>query len=462
MFPQTFFCELKKNMQTLVEKYNIQAPRYTSYPTVPYWDSTLPDQRIWETSVRETYSGEREISLYIHLPFCESLCTYCGCNTRITINHNVETPYLETLLKEWKIYLQLFKSRPRITQIHLGGGTPTFFSAYNLSKFLRALMATAEVLPNAELSFEGHPANTTKEHLVSLFALGFKRLSLGIQDFDPHVQWIIHRQQSFEQVKIITELARETGYESVNFDLVYGLPSQNINGLKDTIEKVLLLKPDRIAFYSYAHVPWIKPGQRNFTEADIPVGKEKRELYEHGRSAFENSGYTEIGFDHFALQHDSLNTAAKNGTINRNFMGYTITKNRLLIGLGASSISDSWNMFVQNEKKVEEYSRRVNNGELPFFKGHVLTNEDLVLRQHILNLMCRQYTSWNKPAQQCSHLQHVPEYLAEMERDGLVELGECSVKVTSAGKPFLRNICMAFDARLLKTRQSSNLFSSSV
>lgn len=451
-------------MKTLIEKYNVQAPRYTSYPTVPYWNQDVPDQVTWKNAVKRAFSKSKNegIGLYIHLPFCESLCTYCGCNTRITLNHGVEIPYLETLLKEWELYLALFKTVPRINQIHLGGGTPTFFSAYNLGRFLTGLISTAQLTDDAELSFEAHPANTTRAHLNTLYKIGFRRLSLGIQDFDPQVQYIIHRHQTFEQVKKITELARETGYTSINYDLIYGLPLQTPQTVSATIDKVVQLRPDRIAFYSYAHVPWVKPGQRKFTEADLPAGELKRQLYEMGRETFEKAGYTEIGFDHFALPNDSLFTAAANATLHRNFMGYTTAQNQLLVGLGASSISDAWTMFVQNEKKVEEYRKRVNEGLFPFFKGHALDAEDLVLRKHILNLMCRHYTSWHEPHEQCTHLLTVHEHLKEMEKDDLVRLEPNAVKVTGKGRQFLRNICMAFDARLWEKQPGSRVFSSSV
>lgn len=449
-------------MISLTAKYNTAAPRYTSYPTVPYWDKNPPRQQDWKTLVKKAFAENgNNISLYIHLPFCESLCTYCGCNTRITVNHAVETPYLDALLKEWRMYLDLFGTAPKLQQIHLGGGTPTFFSPQNLAAFIRKILADTLPANDIEFSFEAHPANTTTEHLQLLYLLGFRRISLGIQDFDPKVQQIINRVQTFEQVKKITQKARETGYTSVNYDLIYGLPLQNATGMQNTIEKVLQLRPDRIAFYSYAHVPWIKPGQRMFTEADLPQGETKRNLYELGRKAFEKAGYAEIGFDHFALPHDTLFNAEKKHTLNRNFMGYTTAQNKLLIGLGVSSISDAWNIFVQNEKKVEDYYARLDKNEFPFFKGHILTPEDLELRHHILQLMCAQQTQWNQ-TNVSPTLEKVHERLHEMEKDGLVHLSTNTVKVTPAGKPFLRNICMAFDARLWQDQPQSRIFSTTV
>ena len=269
----------------LLKKYNVAAPRYTSYPTVPYWDNENFNVLQWKERLQEAYLQHKDegISLYIHLPFCESLCTYCGCNTRITKNHGVELPYIDALLKEWEMYCALLGERPKIKEIHLGGGTPTFFSAQNLKQLLQAIAGAEKFDDNATCSFEGHPDNTTAAHLQILYNLGFKRVSFGIQDFDPKVQFMINRYQTPAQVADITTLAREIGYQSINYDLIYGLPGQNISGLTETIDEVIRLKPDRIAFYSYAHVPWVKAGQRHFTENDIPQGEEKFMLYKKGR-----------------------------------------------------------------------------------------------------------------------------------------------------------------------------------
>jgi oxygen-independent coproporphyrinogen-3 oxidase len=452
-------------MNNLIEKYNIPAPRYTSYPTVPYWDETPPTEKEWKNLVIESYNktnATEGINLYIHLPFCESLCTYCGCNTRITINHNVEKKYLAAVLREWSMYLTLFKQKPKIKEIHLGGGTPTFFSASNLELLIKNILDSAEVCENPEFSFEAHPANTTLEHLNTLYKLGFKRLSLGIQDFDTKVQDIINRQQSFEQVKHISEQAKKIGYTSVNFDLIYGLPLQTIESTEKTINKVIELKPERIAFYSYAHVPWIKPGQRKFTEQDLPTPEIKRLLYENGRKAFEKAGYVEIGMDHFALPNDPLYIAEKKGLLNRNFMGYTTSSSSLLIGLGASSISDSWTGFIQNEKKIEDYYKKIESEQLPIFKGHVLSKTDMILRKHILNIMCKQKTTWYNKEEQCDEIFEATERLLEMKSDKLIVVEAYSLSVTEKGKAFLRNICMAFDARLWKKQPQTTLFSSSI
>lgn len=449
----------------LIKKYNVAGPRYTSYPTVPYWDTDVPELPDWEHAVKCTFdetNASDGISIYIHLPFCESLCTYCGCNTRITKNHSVEPVYLQAVLKEWKLYLNLFKDKPRIKEIHLGGGTPTFFSPDNLKVLIEGVLSEAIVCNDAEFSFEAHPNNTTYQHLKTLFELGFKRLSLGIQDFDPKVQEIVNRVQSFESVEKVVNQARNIGYTSINFDLIYGLPLQTRKSVIDTINKVNLLLPDRIAFYSYAHVPWIKPGQRKFTELDLPVDEEKRALYEIGKEKFAECGYVEIGMDHFSLKSDTLYKASEKGKLHRNFMGYTHSYTKLMVGLGVSSISDTWNAYGQNEKKVEAYYEKINKGVLPIIKGHFLTSEDLIIRQHILNLMCKFKTNWSNPSSQSSSIFRAVKLLAEMEKDKLIEFDESSVKIKKTSRAFIRNVCMAFDARLLDNKPQSQLFSSVV
>lgn len=450
--------------KSLIRKYNVPGPRYTSYPTVPYWEDN-PKDAVWATHVAQTFTetnSEEGISLYIHLPYCESLCTYCGCNTRITVNHQVEGPYIDAVLKEWELYHAHFSEKPRIRELHLGGGTPTFFSPENLTRMIQGILSTAEKAEDAEFSFEAHPKNTTPEHLQALYEVGFRRLSLGIQDFDPEVQKIVNRIQPFEMVEEVVENARRIGYESINFDLIYGLPKQRYESVKDTIEKVNRLRPERIAFYSYAHVPWVKPGQRMFTEKDLPSGAEKRALYELGKEEFEKQGYVEIGMDHFALPEDELAQAMQQETLHRNFMGYTSRHTQLMVGLGVSSISDSWSCFAQNRKKVEDYLEEVQAGRIPIYRGHVLTEEDLIVRRHILEVMCHFATEW-KPGSILDELilRHEVQ-LAEMTADGLLELHPNRLTVTEIGKPFVRNICMLFDARLARKQSGLAVFSQTV
>jgi len=448
----------------LTSKYNVAAPRYTSYPTVPAWNNT-PSEDQWKNLVKESFKKTNSvngISLYIHLPFCESLCTYCACNTRITVNHKVEVPYLEALLNEWDLYLNLFDEKPKIKELHLGGGTPTFFKAENLKRLISGILTKAEACENPDFSFEGHPSNTTAEHLQTLYDLGFQRVSFGIQDFDPIVQDVINRYQSYEEVETVVKAARSIGYSSVNFDLVYGLPFQKLNTIVDTIQKVIQLKPDRIAYYSYAHVPWIKPGQRKFTEKDLPVDVEKRELYEKGLQLFTAAGYVEIGMDHFALKSDALYAALINKKLHRNFMGYSDSYTELMISLGVSAISDTWNGFAQNIKEVEAYQKKVLEGKFPFFKGHLLSEEDKVVRKHILNIMCQGKTNWGNDKYKFDVIYKGLGRCEALEKDGLLYLFPTKLIVSEKGKAFLRNICMCFDRYYWAKTNRENAFSSTV
>jgi len=300
---------------------------------------------------------------------------------------------------------------------------------------------------------------TSPEQLETLRALGFSRVSFGIQDFDPKIQEIINRPQDDEQIAAITTTARELGYSSINFDYVYGLPLQTKACIIHNVEKTKILRPDRIAFYSYAHVPWVSPGQQRYTEKDLPLGEAKRALYELGRDLLEEAGYVEIGMDHFALPSDALYTAAQQQTLHRNFMGYTPTYTKLQLGLGVSSISDSWGAFMQNNKVFEDYVALVEAGQLPILRGHVLSKEDLVLRRHILNIMCHFQTHWRTPERQHPTFFQGLERMAWMEADGLVEIFDDRLQVTETGRTFIRNICMALDARLWRKQPETQLFS---
>ena len=453
-------------LKSLVNKYNIAGPRYTSYPTVPYWNQESFSLKKWKSSLVQSFkeSNSKEgISLYIHLPFCESLCTFCGCNKRITKQHNVESPYINAVLKEWNLYIELFDEKPIIKELHLGGGTPTFFSPENLKHLINEIFRHAERAENYEFSFEGHPNNTTREHLQALYDVGFRRVSYGVQDYNETVQKAIHRIQPFENVKRATELAREIGYTSVGHDIIFGLPFQTLKHVEDTILKTKALLPDRLAFYSYAHVPWIKGnGQRGFNDSDLPSAELKRNQYELGKQLLAEVGYEEIGMDHFALTTDSLYQSMEQGNLHRNFMGYTASKTLAMIGLGVSSISDSWYGFAQNVKDIESYYNLLNDNVIPVYRGHILNQEDLIIRRHSLNLMCRFKTSWEQSALYFEALPDTLIRLKEIEKDGLVEIRSNAIKVTAKGQPFVRNICMAFDVLLQRKQPDTQLFSMTV
>ncbi|MFT6203337.1 MAG: oxygen-independent coproporphyrinogen-3 oxidase [Spirosomataceae bacterium] len=442
----------------LIEKYNVAGPRYTSYPTVPHWKPEKFTLYDWKSSIRQRTTDSKGISLYIHLPFCESLCTFCACHKRITKNHALERPYINSVLNEWQMYANILPADAEIEEIHLGGGSPSFFDDENLQYLIDGIMRYFPVAKDYEFSWEGNPVNTTYAQLKTLYDVGFRRVSFGVQDYDINVQRAIHREQSFETVETATQAARSIGYTSVNHDLVFGLPFQTFDSVKSTIEKTLKLAPDRLAFYSYAHVPWLKGnGQRGYDEANLPTGHEKHSFYEIGKKMLQQAGYSELGMDHFALPEDTLFKVAEEGNMRRNFMGYTTTQNNTLIGLGASAISDAGSMYAQNVKNVEEYQMLINGGNLPILKGHKSTEKELFVRQIIADIMCNGEAEW----QNGKISEYTKNQLEELELDGLIKLGENSLEVTELGHSYLRNICMYFDECLIGNK-SENMFSKTV
>lgn len=454
----------KLTLGDLIRKYDVPVPRYTSYPTLPYWDVENFSGKQWIESVKRCFdetNSSKGISLYVHLPFCESLCTYCACNTRITKNHAVEERYIRALLEEWRSYRSIMNALPLVRELHLGGGTPTFFSPSNLRMLLENLLKDVVVHPEKEFSFEGHPNNTTPDHLRVLYDAGFRRVSYGVQDLDSTVQRAINRIQPPENLARVTNASRDLGYTSVGFDLVYGLPYQTVASIRKTIEYVVSLRPDRIAFYSYAHVPWMRPGQRGYEDADLPVDTVKRSLYETGRNLLHEAGYLDIGVDHFALPHDPLALALREGRLHRNFMGYTVSSTELLIGLGTSAISDAKYAYAQNEKKVEVYEGTAGNKELPVVKGHIQSADDMLVKQCILDIACRgrlSITALQKVADAS-----VLDELDIFRSEGIIEVDKKGLTVTEIGRIFIRNICKVFDLHLRAQKQvSKNLFSKAI
>lgn len=454
---------MQQDILQLLSKYDVPTPRYTSYPTVPYWEPETINSSVWLESVKNTFKQENgELSIYIHLPFCENLCTFCACNKRITKNHKVEDRYINAVLKEWSMYQQHFPSPAFIKEIHLGGGTPTFFSPENLTRLIAGITAGCRIADDHEFSVEVHPNYTKEEHLIALNQAGFNRISLGVQDFDPEVQFIINRVQSFRKTKEVVDWSRKNNFKSVNIDLVYGLPKQSVKSVEMTVEYLKQLGPERIAFYSYAHVPWKSKGQRRYTEADLPSASDKWKMYHTGRELLLKQGFVAIGMDHFALPEDKLYVAAKDGKMHRNFMGYTTTNNKLIIGLGCSSISDSWTAFVQNEKEVEAYEEKIEQGAWSFVTGHRLNEEDLILRQHILNLMCKGETELSESLLDQQFLSAANGKLEKLAEDGLLTLDDKKICITVKGQLFVRNICAALDARLFRKSSSSTTFSKAI
>lgn len=443
-------------LKSLVKKYNVPGPRYTSYPTVPYWKNDLLSEKQWVNVLNQVTN--ETIAIYIHLPFCEDLCTFCGCHKRITKNHSIEGPYVDAVLNEWRLYKQHLPSNLQISEIHLGGGTPTFFSPAQLKRLLIGITEGINTT-SCSMGFEAHPNNTTEEHLYTLHSLGFKRISFGIQDYNPRVQQAIHRIQTENQVRNIHEKAKKIGY-SINHDLVYGLPFQDLAALTNTLEITTSMRPDRIALYSYAHVPWVKgTGQRGYQEADLPNEVVKMDCYEFATNFLTEQGYIPIGMDHFALPHDELAIALNDGKLHRNFMGYTVQTSKTMIGLGMSAISDAWYGFAQNHKHLETYMEHVNRGEIPVFKGHILSKKDLEIRAKILELMCHFTTQLPSNDQERAQ---VMAGLNPLEADGIIKIKQDFVSIQPAYRGFVRNVCMCFDEYLRSQPKKENTFSKTI
>jgi len=453
------------NVEERFQKYTQAGPRYTSYPAVPHWRTEEFSTLGYQNRILQTWGESGEIALYIHLPYCESLCTFCACHKRITKNHSVEERYIDAVLKEWTQYLDLLGAPPLIREFHLGGGTPSFFHPEQLDRLLTGILSTAISASEGseEYGWEGHPMNTTPEHLEVFYRHGFRRVSFGVQDYDPVVQKAIHRHQPFDQVKWVTEQARAIGYTSISHDLVYGLPFQTPESVLRTIQKTLSLRPDRLSFYAYAHVPWIKgTGQRGFEESDLPKGKQKRNLYDLGKSTFLMAGYEEIGMDHFGLAGDPLLLAAQEGYLHRNFMGYTTSQAPFLIGLGASAIGECQGGFVQNEKDIDAYLQKVESGIFPWIKGHLHTPKEKQVRRLILSLMCTQKGNWKDIDWNLEEIAKIESKLCEMAEDSLLIEDQGVIIITKEGEPFLRNVCMALDPYLMESPTVNTRFSSTV
>lgn len=446
-------------MKDFLAKYDVPIPRYTSYPTVPAWSQDLTTAAWLEHLNQAMTPASSSWSMYLHVPFCETLCTFCGCNNIITRNHTLEDPYVAHLLKEWSLYrggVPGLANRP-LKHLHLGGGTPTFLAEASLARLCEGLLSGLTIDKNWEASIEVDPRRTTLDQLKTLRKFGFNRISLGVQDFHPEVQRLVNRVQPYDITEGITKGARDLGFDSVNFDLIYGLAKQTPETMRDTAEQTLKLRPDRIALYSFALVPWIKPAQRLFKDEDLPKAAEKRELYEIAREMFLGEGYVEIGMDHFALPHDGLAKAMNERRLHRNFMGYTDQCTDVLLALGVSGISETPSSFHQNEKVLPKYEETLSRGELPTMKGHVHDDLDRRRRKQILEFVTAFETTLESGQEAAAD-----RFLGEMMADGLVRREGRRLKLTEAGRPFLRNACAFFDEKLKAMKPDAPIFSKSI
>ena len=441
--------------EELLNRYNVPGPRYTSYPTAPEWSDAF-SRDDYASALSASNQAGRPLSLYMHLPFCERLCLFCGCNVVIKKNHDIAVPYLETLKKEIGLVAGLIdRSRP-VTQFHWGGGTPTWFSPSQLEELFVFTKDRFAFADDAEIGVEIDPRATMAAHLEVLRRLGFNRLSMGIQDFNPEVQRTVRRIQPYEETKELFDACRALGFESLNVDLIYGLPRQTVASFMESVDKIVDMAPDRIAMFSYAHVPWMKK-QQGALSRWIPQGMDKFQIFRAGIGRFTESGYHYIGMDHFARPGDELCAAQRNRTLHRNFQGYTTKAGSDLLGMGVTSISGANRVYAQSCRGLDEYSAAVGEGRLPVMRGTWLTDDDVIRRAAIGKILCHCVLDKMEFAAEygIDFDEYFADEIARLDRfraDGLVELSPESIRVTLLGRIFIRNIGMVFDKYLRKPK----------
>jgi oxygen-independent coproporphyrinogen-3 oxidase len=450
---------MNTRLKTLLQKYDVAGPRYTSYPTAPVWTPMVTEYHY--RKALGSLRPDGNLSLYVHLPFCENLCHFCGCMTVITKDHSRSQEYVETLLQEIDRVASLLPQKMKVSQLHFGGGTPNFLQPEELKQIVDRARTLFDFLPDAEVAIEMHPRTSTKEFCEMLAALNFNRISLGVQDFDPKVQKLINRHQSYEMTADMIALLRTLGFSSFNFDLIYGLPGQTFETWSRTLEQVLQLKPNRLAVYSYAHVPWLKPYQRSFEDKDLPEPQTKLELFEKAYETFTQNGYRLIGMDHFCLEDDDLAKALDDGSIHRNFMGYSTRADAHQIGFGVSAISYTGGNYFQNEKELGTYQNAIRDERLATYRGHLLSEKDRMHRNVIARIMCTGVIDFDDFSDNWA-VGFEENFSAEILKlkgfveDGLVEIDTRGIHVTKEGFLFLRNIAMIFDSYLDAARGNAN------
>ncbi len=429
-------------MKKLFDKYDVAVPRYTSYPPVPDWKDNLSTESWLHSLQQDMQNDDFNWSLYLHMPFCESQCHFCACNNIITKNHDRESQYIEAIIKEWKLYSEAvpqFKQK-KLRQLHLGGGTPSFFSASNLDLLFSLLFQDIKIdLNSFDASIEIDPRRYNLEQLKVLKKYNFNRISLGVQDFDYQVQKNVNRVQSFELIEKCVADIKNLGFDSINFDLIYGLPGQTEDSITETAKKVMQLQPDRIALYSLAVVPWLKPAHGSFEKFEIKKGFEKRKLYEAAKKVFLQNNYLALGMDHFAKPEDALTKSYFQNDLHRNFMGYTEYSTEVLLGLGLSSISESTTAFHQNQKNLNDYFHSLFElNKIPSMKAHLLSDQEKIIKEIILNLMTKQKSKVpNEILEKASFEDMLEENLLSIDLDYM--------QIQEQGIPFLRNICNRID-----------------
>jgi oxygen-independent coproporphyrinogen III oxidase len=434
----------------LVRKYNVAGPRYTSYPPA----TRFTDQVGWPNLADELIannSDARDLSLYFHLPFCESLCWYCGCNTVITKDQTKSAIYLKYLEKQIKQMRSVLHPKRKVRQMHFGGGTPTYLSPDQLLTLGHLITSNFNLSEEMEAGVEIDPRRLTRKHLLALRVIGFNRVSLGVQDFDPQVQEAIHRIQPKEMTEVVLDWVRDAGFASVNIDLIYGLPHQTAASFERTLDEVLRMGPDRIALFSYAHVPWLKPAQRALEKA-LPTPEEKLKILKLAvEKLTKDDQYVYIGMDHFAKPTDDLAVAQRTRTLRRNFQGYSTRGDLDIYAFGVSGISQTENAYWQNEKELAAYYAALDAGKAPVAKGYLVTEDDKIRREVIMRVMCDLSLDFMSVGERFGinfyhYFARELESLAEMERDGMIRLTPSGFEVTTRGRLLIRNIAMRFDA----------------
>lgn len=458
----------RKQLQDLIQKYQVNGPRYTSYPSALQFNERFSDQDYYtQVESSNQFVVPKPLSVYIHIPFCASLCYYCGCNKIVSRKKGIANDYLESLYKEIELQAALYEDDRLLEQIHFGGGTPTYLTPKQLEELLGVLAQHFHLaLPNnLELGIEVDPRSVTDQTITEIIDLGFNRISIGVQDFDPEVQIAINRVQSKEQVTSVIEAARRNGVKSVSLDLIYGLPKQTKESFKRTIDEVIAIRPARIALYHYAHMPNQINSQRLIDESTLPSSSEKIAMFSETIGRLIDAGYIYIGMDHFALADDSLALARTNGGLQRNFQGYSTHAECDIIGLGVSAISHVNESFCQNTKSISTYKEMLAKQTLPIERGIILNEDDQIRAEVIQRLMCDGIVDYDRVGGQYHiHFQHYfhDELLSldQFAKDGFIQLSQSGFKVTERGRFFLRNIAMVFDVylpkiSLQKVRQSS-------
>lgn len=433
----------------LLERYDGNVPRYTSYPTAVEFSNAVDEDTAAEW-LGQLPLDER-LSVYVHIPFCKRLCWYCGCNTRAVRNHNLISDYIGVLGEELALLEKALPGRPLAGAIHLGGGTPNMLSRDDLGNLFRALRHVFQVSPGAEIAAELDPSVLTKDWVTAAVFHGLTRASVGVQDLSPHVQEAVNRIEPFEVVQNAVGWLRDAGIASINLDLMYGLPRQRTRDLLGTLDRILTLRPERLALFGYAHVPWVKAHQKLIDQTELPGAAERLDQSEEAAARLEREGYVRIGLDHFAMPDDPLAVALRQGRLHRNFQGYTADPHMTIVGLGASSISSLPQGFYQNDATELGWRRRLQEGRLPVVRGVGLTDEDRFRGEIIETLMCRHAVDLAsvgaRHGRGLDELKGEREALAAMAADGLVELAGDTVSVTAVGKPWLRSVARVFDRR---------------